>query len=711
MKELQEAAETAESNNSAHFKNPLDDYEDIVVLWALRILLNLKGYMRMDIEYGLYGHERALSTLGLDKVINKNSDGVSKKKFRKILRQHSKVYESRGITIDGPLKTNIDKLGKVIDLGDVEKQLLAFGTILHSSQDLDNVCNILGDVSFHVSVTSLSVILGIHPARIRQALSSDGILNRTGLFRLSRDISFTLNSQISILDEISDVLLDSSDQNIMDSLRRFFKQGRPAELLPADYQHMSADYQLVKEYLQKTISTKARGVNILVYGTPGTGKTEMIRTIAGDIGHQLYEVNTSDGDNDAIMYGRVESYQLCQEVLKRKDSTLILFDEIEDVFIRDGNMERFGIRTSTDARKGWFNQLLENNTVPAVWVSNVISHIDEAIIRRFDLVIELKTPPREVRINIIRKYTQGLSISDNWIKKVSHNEYLAPALISRSVKVIKALGYEEPEKIESTLEKVLGNTMGAMGYEKNLSKSARFTTPISYRLDSLNPDFDLIALKQGLEKHQKGRFCFYGPPGTGKSEFARHIADSMDKLLIAKRASDLLDPYVGMTEKMLRGMFEQARDEKAILLLDEADSFLQDRSGAHQSWEVSQVNELLTQMETFEGVFICSTNLMHNLDKASLRRFDLKIKFDYMLQEQAWKLFQQVMLDKGVVTADEADWEARLGLLKGLTPGDFATVVRQYHFQPEPWSADLLYRGLQRELGFKDDSSLKTIGF
>ncbi len=709
MKSLQEVPER---NSSDHFNNPLDEYHDVIILWALRILLDLKGYMRMDIEYGLYGHERALSTLGLDKVINKSSDGVSKKKFRKILRQHSAAYEGREITINGPLKANIDKLGKVIDLGEVEKKLLAFGTILHSSQDLDNVCNILGDVSFHVSVTSLSVILGIHPARIRQALASDGILNRTGLFRLSRDITYTLNAQISILEEISDVLLDNSDQNIMDSLRRFFRQGKGASLQPIDYQHMTADYQLVKDYLEKSISTQARGVNILVYGTPGTGKTEMIRTIAEDIGHHLYEVNTSDGDNDAITYqGRVESYQLCQEVLKRKKDTLIMFDEIEDVFIRDGNMERLGIRTSTDSRKGWFNQLLEGNAVPAVWVSNVISHIDEAIIRRFDMVIELKTPPREVRMNIIRKYTEDLNISDEWIKKVSHNEYLAPALISRSVKVIKALGYEEQDKIESTLEKVLGNTMGAMGYEKDLSKSKRFVTPISYRLDSLNPDFDLTALKNGLNKHAKGRFCFYGPPGTGKSEFARHIADALDKVLIAKRASDLLDPYVGMTEKMLSGMFKQAHEEKAVLLLDEADSFLRDRSNAHQSWEVSQVNELLTQMEAFEGIFICSTNLMHNLDKASLRRFDLKIKFDYMQQDQAWKLFQQVMQDKDVVMEDIAEWERRLAALKGLTPGDFATVVRQYHFQPEAWSAKLLYKGLQRELSFKDDSALKTIGF
>ena len=147
-------------------------------------------------------------------------------------------------------------------------------------------------------------------------------------------------------------------------------------------------------------------------------------------------------------------------------------------------------------------------------------------------------------------------------------------MIARSTKVIKTLGYDEQDQIEVTLEKVLSNTMGAMGYEKKLFKGRDFKTPISYRLDTLNPDYDLLALKDGLLKQAQGRFCFYGPSGTGKSEFARHLADTLDKVLISKRASDLLDPYVGMTEKFLKAMFEQAKDEDAVLLLDEADSFL-----------------------------------------------------------------------------------------------------------------------------------------
>jgi SpoVK/Ycf46/Vps4 family AAA+-type ATPase len=170
---------------------------------------------------------------------------------------------------------------------------------------------------------------------------------------------------------------------------------------------------------------------------------------------------------------------------------------------------------------------------------------------------------------------------------------------------------------------------------------------MSYRLDALNPDMDIERLVEGLKRRPEGRICLYGPPGTGKTEFGRFVAKALDKPLMVKRASDLLGPYVGMTEKHIAAMCKQAQDDDAVLLLDEADSFLRDRTGAQQSWEVTQVNEMLTQMESYEGVFICSTNLVENLDSASLRRFDFKIYLDYLTLDQSWILFQQIMINPG----------------------------------------------------------------
>jgi SpoVK/Ycf46/Vps4 family AAA+-type ATPase len=703
-------------NNDSRGMKKLPDifeqYEDIVILWALRVLLDLKGYTRMDMEFGLYGHERALSAVGLEKLIDKYDDdnALSKKEFRKILKRQSNKYEKKKIPLKGTLFDNIDQLGLLVGLNDTEKLLLAFGVLLHSVQDLEAICDVLSDVSSHSVVNILSQILGEKPVNVRLALSSDGLLNKTGLLRLQRDGHSSLEYQLSLLDEISDVLLDEHQPNIMESLQRFFMPGKKAKLKPDAFVHISKDYDLISSYLKATTAKKQAGVNILIYGPPGTGKTEMVRTLAADLDFDLYEVTTTGGDEDALMYqARVDSYQLCQQVLKRKDNTVILFDEIEDVFIRDGSMERFGIRTSTDTKKGWFNQLLEENTIPALWVSNVISHIDEAIIRRFDYVMELKTPPRKTRIKILKLHTRDLDVSDGWLEKISLNEDLAPGLISRAVKVVSELPGGDQKQTELQMERIISNTLHAMGYDKNLSKGT--VSPITYRPDVLNPDYDLVSLQEGLEKFGQGRFCLYGPPGTGKSEFARYVAESLDKPLITKRASDLLDPYVGITEKLLKAMFEQALDEEAVLLLDEADSFLQDRTRARQNWEVTQVNELLTQMEQFEGIFICSTNLMDNLDQASLRRFDLKIKFDYLKPTQAWELFQQVLMDYSGVLKNEDVLRKKVKGMRGITPGDFATVVRQNRYSGKTLDAESLLAGLEREVDFKEKGKFKNIGF
>jgi len=127
-----------------------------------------------------------------------------------------------------------------------------------------------------------------------------------------------------------------------------------------------------------------------------------------------------------------------------------------------------------------------------------------------------------------------------------------------------------------------------------------------------------------------------GSPGTGKSLYARHLASRLDKPLVQRHTSDLLSMWVGGTERNIAAMFEQAEGEAAVPLLNEADSFLQDRRGAARQWEVSQVNELLTRLESFKGLFVCATNLFEHLDPAVLRRFDLKVRLDHLDAGQAW---------------------------------------------------------------------------
>ena len=123
-------------------------------------------------------------------------------------------------------------------------------------------------------------------------------------------------------------------------------------------------------------------------------------------------------------------------------------------------------------------------------------------------------------------------------------------------------------------------------------------------------------------------------------------------------------------------MFREAEAENGILLLDEADSYLQDRRGAQRSYELTEVNEMLQGMERFKGIFICTTNLMDRIDQAALRRFTFKIQFKPLTRFQRETLFVKEVLDGDADRLENAQ-QSRLAALDQLCLGDFAAVKRQ----------------------------------
>jgi len=191
-------------------------------------------------------------------------------------------------------------------------------------------------------------------------------------------------------------------------------------------------------------------------------------------------------------------------------------------------------------------------------------------------------------------------------------------------------------------------------------------------------------------------------PGTGKTALAEHIARSLERPLMIRRASDLISKYVGETEQQMARMFQDATRESAVLLLDEADSFLQDRRGAVRNYEVSEVNEMLQGMERFDGVFICTTNLFDRIDEAALRRFAFKLRFLPLDSGQRERMFIAEALD-GDAAALEPDMAIRLARLELLTPGDFAAVMRQFTVLGELAEPLEFLEQLEREHAIKPD--------
>ena len=171
-------------------------------------------------------------------------------------------------------------------------------------------------------------------------------------------------------------------------------------------------------------------------------------------------------------------------------------------------------------------------------------------------------------------------------------------------------------------------------------------------------------------------------------------------------ASDLLDHWVGKTEKAIRAAFDEAEEENAILFLDELDGLMQDRTGATANWEITQVNELLDSMERFRGVMVGATNFKDHLDAAVLRRFTYKLEFGYL--EQAGK---HIFFDRAFKTPLTDKEAARLDAIQNLTPGDFKTASQKlYYLGEEVGNAERL-SALEEESSQKKESRHVCLGF
>ena len=177
--------------------------------------------------------------------------------------------------------------------------------------------------------------------------------------------------------------------------------------------------------------------------------------------------------------------------------------------------------------------------------------------------------------------------------------------------------------------------------------------------DVILPDADMLKLKTivkyaQIEKDKPFKLLFYGSPGMGKTQTAKALAGSLRKPLITATANKIFGMFVGETEKTISKYFERAESQQAILLFDEADSFLKERTHSCRRWELSEVNHILTLIETSKAFVILCTNFFDSIDTALLRRMQEIIEFKIPTieaREEIWRL----ELAKNSISTDNID--------------------------------------------------------
>ena len=627
------------------------------------------------------------------------------------------------------LERNIAALGELLQLNPAERALLRYGTLARYQRELRALLLEFKVGNAHEAYAAIAEVAGAAPEQLADALRAGSRLERLGLLEnlLPEHHITDLADLMKVSERLPPVLL--REYRDRQELMAVFTRPAPrSELGLADFDFVREDAALLCALLRSAVARQEIGVNLLLYGPPGTGKTELARVLAQAAGLELFEVECADREGHALSgRDRYRSLQIAQVFLQGSARSALLFDEVEDVFpALDGAAGRPGEGRATApgaGGKGWLNQLLEHNPVPTLWVTNRIEQIDPAVRRRFAYHLELGSPPPGAREQLVRKALEGVPSSPELVARLAGRSGLTPAQIGTAVRFARLVagdGGAQAGPAESTeaaarrwdelIERQLRQADLALGRRQG---AASRQDPLRYGLEWLNTEsrHELPRIIEALRARGHGSLCLHGVPGSGKTALAEQLAQALGRPLLRRQASDLLGKFVGETEQAMAAMFAEAEAEQALLLLDEADSFLLDRRGAQRHHELSEVNEMLQGMERFRGIFVCTTNLLERIDAAALRRFSFKILFKPLRPEQRLALFAREALGAAEAPLEPA-WRARLLRLDQLCLGDYAAVRRQLEILQEALDPEGWLEQLEAEHRLKPEvRERRSIGF
>jgi len=484
------------------------------------------------------------------------------------------------------------------------------------------------------------------------------------------------------------------------------------------------DFLIDKEKTEHLIQILAKrpvhATHVLLLGSAGTGKSSFARALAAQLGIPAYCIVSNESNTTQK---RRMAIQACVNLTNHGEGSLIVVDEADNLL----NTKLSWFERGETQDKGWLNHLLEQSGIRMIWIVNSVHGMDASVRRRFSYSLVFKKFNRLQRMRIwksvLKANTASRAFTDSDLQDLAKQYDCNAGVIDLAVK--KAREIAKPgtsrfrQAVRLSLEAYRTLELGRECFPDHNEIESK------YSVDALNISSDcpqlLLTLDTFNGRLQEGKkdgiknlnLLFHGPPGTGKSEFARYLAHRLEKEILFYQAGELISPYVGETERRIFEAFRSAEEEEAVCVIDEADTFLFPRAQAQRSWEVSFTNAFLTGMERFRGLLVCTTNRLEGLDEAALRRFQIKIRFNWLTPDGAVLLYKQLLAP---LTNEILDIHTEQALrdLKCLAPGDFRAVRDRFsllspkHNKPQ----DFLI-GLREELAIKEahNQTGQRIGF
>lgn len=610
--------------------------------------------------------------------------------------------------VNSPFHKNLEKIKMVFKLNRNEIEILTLLYLIGNDKEIGYMLNDSPLTKINKLIQSIRLycrLLKISPRKMRDYLAKDSNLIKSGILKKS-------HKRLFLSDYIETYLAGISK---MDILENFFNEcSLDNSLLLKDHIVPSKNISLMLSLIKSK-----KGANILLYGRPGTGKTEFAKSLAKEVGLPIFFINQYNEDGEEDLSHRKSAIVASQNILNEK--SIIVVDECDPIINTSDSLWLCEEPKSKNDSKAWINFILENTKHKIIWITNRTDSIDVSTKRRFSFSQEFKDLTKKQRTKVWEIIAEKHSISflDEAEKLELATKFKVNAggisLAVQDVTSMKSLKKVSDKKriLENILKQHERFVFGKVS--KLISKDKSYSSEI-LNLD-VDPNEVFIKLKRFLDylkenplnsDIQNMNLLFYGPPGTGKTEFVKHLAENLGVEINLKRLSDIKSKWYGESLKNIALMFEETEESGKILFLDEADSFFVDRESSNNENHLEETNELLTQMENFKGVLVCSTNMLESLDQAVLRRFTMKISFGYLENEAKRELFKKTFFGISGEVIHESTLK-KVDEIEFLTPGDYK-VVKQKHFFNKNLKIDEIIDDLRKESLIKKVNKRK-IGF
>lgn len=656
-------------NYTKHLFQNIDLYSISEDLWNLfitllpkELLAKIDKIIQSDVEIDDDLNNRLMfKSSQYSKLLAKVCIHLSKngqKEIFSIIKKNIYTVKSNNLVL-----RKVKALSNIFDLSKEELEIITF-FYLKSTYDWD-FCEYEFDRD-----SSIQYFLSIPKSKINKLLSYKGNMIYNEI--ITRHNSFALSDAIM-------EYLSTDNNSLLDYL------------CTKEY----SDYEVESYFLDKsvrenaiTLMKKVPDVKILLYGASGTGKTSFAKSLSEYAGKTPY---TLDDNDNLWIASKCTSF----------DEVLII-DEADDL-LNEGMFDFM-----KDSKKAKLNKDLDDIDKPCIFITNTLKYADKSVLRRFNYIIKFSDLSEKENAILWQKNVEDINkiLTEQEIKEHAKKYSLPIGIVSKAVDSAVTC-YKSKEKRKKMFESILESHNNL----RNKNSKTKFEPKSNFNMEFLNTDIAPDTIKsyiehyKNMEEKERCAILFHGEPGTGKTEFARFLAEltGFDHKTVS--VSDFLSPYVGATEKNIAKAFQEAVKKNMVLIFDEADSLISDRRGAVRSWEVSQVNEFLAQLDRYKGVFIATTNFVKQFDMAAMRRFNWKVEFKSIAQNKIKQAFEYFFPQVDFSGLDE-----KFKNITKITAGDIAVIISKVKFMENIKGSEIVDLALI-EQKYKENYIPKNVGF